>query len=395
MVAADGHRARRRRRRRGDALHRAGDAHLVGGARHRRVEGDRRDVARPRRSGNGSRTTPARRRSRSSRCARARRAGRSRRSRRRARRRRTPRGRPRSSRRSTRSRSSRSVGQHQSVPQLFLMRKAPSPGGGTPGSWTPSSRRPTPRRRRGGSARRPRRCSTRRWSLPVAPRVHAIAASTPPYVETAHLTAALSRGPLRCGRKRISWTCRTARRYGGRPAGVRMRIGVRALQHRPLPAGEVRRRELARRPPLVDEPRGHVVGEVVLGEVERRALGRHEGGLERAGGRHDPAGAELVLRAHRGDAPLRCAGRSWAAKGPADSHGGAPAAAAGPAAAPAAGRPPDSATSDVSATATRSHARAGLLIRGLDSVVGTDSPLLSPGSRGEVKRRFSRRRVAS
>ena len=60
--------------------------------------------------------------------------------------------------------------------------------------------------------------------------------------------------------------------------------------------------------------------------------------------------------------------------GPAVSHGGA----ADAAAAPADGRPPESATNDVSAMATRSHARAGFLIGVLLSRIRSLIPLSSP-----------------
>ncbi len=48
-----------------------------------------------------------------------------------------------------------------------------------------------------------------------------------------------------------------------------------------------------------------MVGEVVLGEIAGHALRGDDGGLERPHRGHDPAGAEGVLGAHGGDAPLR------------------------------------------------------------------------------------------
>ena len=88
-----------------------------------------------------------------------------------------------------------------------------------------------------------------------------------------------------------------------RLAGARVR--VRRLPHRALPASVVGERQLAGRHALVVEPRGHVIGQVVLGEVERQPLLAEHDRLERAHGRHDPAGAVAVLRAHGGQAVLR------------------------------------------------------------------------------------------
>ena len=88
-----------------------------------------------------------------------------------------------------------------------------------------------------------------------------------------------------------------------RLAGARVR--VRRLPHRTLPASVVGERQLAGRHALVVEPRGHVIGQVVLGEVERQPLLAEHDRLERSHRRHDPAGAVAVLRAHGGHAALR------------------------------------------------------------------------------------------
>src|SRR5665648_1284151 len=82
-----------------------------------------------------------------------------------------------------------------------------------------------------------------------------------------------------------------------RPALARVRVG--ALQHGAVPAREVGRRKARVGAPLEVEARAHVVGEVVLGEVEQRA--GEQTRLERGHGGMDPAGTEVGLRAHRRD----------------------------------------------------------------------------------------------
>ena len=96
-----------------------------------------------------------------------------------------------------------------------------------------------------------------------------------------------------------------------RPALARVRVV--ALQHGAVPAREVGRRKARVGAPLEVEARAHVVGEVVLGEVEQRA--REQTRLERGHGGMDPAGTEVVLRAHRRDLAVVAevvGGRVWA-----------------------------------------------------------------------------------